>query len=104
MSLGVGIPSFGRFDDYTNEDEYPHITIIDVEDVRYAYYIPTAEEMVHWLSDVKNIHIGIIELNSGVCQGYINEKYLFNGLTHVATIHALIDSALDMLLCKENIE
>lgn len=38
------------------------------------YEKPTAEEMVHWLSDVKNIHIGIIELNSGVCQGYINRS------------------------------
>lgn len=58
MSLGVGIPSFGRFDDYANEDEYPHITIIDVEDVRYAYYIPTAEEMLGWL-ETQGIKINI---------------------------------------------
>lgn len=49
--IGFGLPAYGSFDDYLNKEEYPDVTIIEVDDVRYAYMIPTAEQMVNWLEE-----------------------------------------------------
>lgn len=112
MSCEVGFnatfPSCGCFDNYSNKEEYPDITIIEVEGVKYAYVIPTAEQMQGWLTDKLGIttwQIRYLPCCDESVYGYLiigQDVVLDNGLykTSKEATLAAIDAALDYLTNK----
>ena len=110
MSACGDIPAFGSFDDYLNKDEYPDICVLEIDESRYAYALPTTEQMKGWIEDTGNdirfeVTTGIAHtwhyyIHIGYNKDYLN---LFNSgysSREEATL-AAIDAALEYLANKK---
>lgn len=94
--IGFGLPAYGSFDDYLNKEEYPDVTIIEVDDVRYAYMIPTAEQMIGWLEE-QGFDINTSSFCAVVDYEHVGTLGIYSGSRKEST-NTAIDAALEYLI------